>query len=65
MPVNDANCLMMSQQLLQAVKRLSTLEEKKTAQAVYRWQTKGRQTLTNWLMYYISKAGMETKSLTF
>ena len=27
MPVNDANCLMMSQQLLKAVKRLSTLEK--------------------------------------
>ena len=26
MPVNDASCLMMSQQLLKAVKRLSTLE---------------------------------------
>ena len=27
MPVNDANCLMMSQQLLEAVKRLFTLEK--------------------------------------
>ena len=27
MPVNDANCLMMSQQLLKAVKRLSTMEK--------------------------------------
>ena len=27
MPVNDANCLMMSQQLLKAVKRMSTLEK--------------------------------------
>ena len=49
MPVNDADCLMMSQQLLKAVKRFSTLEK----------------TLTSSNMYYISKARMETKSIMF
>ena len=62
MPVNDANCLMMSQQLLKAVKRVVYIVKKLRKLCT---DDKGRQTLTSWQMYYICKAGMETKGLAF
>ena len=46
MPMNDANCLMMSQQLLKAVKRLSNVHIEKKLYKLFT-NGKGRQTLTS------------------
>ena len=62
MPVNDANCLMMSQQLLEGCEKVVYIGKKLRKLST---DGKDRQTLTSWQMYYICKDGMETKDLTF
>ena len=63
MPVNDANCQLLDD-VVTAVIWLSTLE-KSCVSYLQTTDGKGRQILTSWQKYYVSKAGMETKSLTF